>query len=388
MKRLIPLIMTLAGLMAYQALAQDPVTIEGVNGAVEVIGEGDDQITVLYTWGTPYEMGYAHGRLLTEGVKHLYGVSLYRFMFGIGMRPEQIDEVWAKAEPYVPAADLEEMRGLADGTGGAISLDDVKRLHIVPEITEWHCTFFAAWGEATRNGNLIQIRALDYATEAALQEVPLITVAFPEGGQPYLTVGWQGFVGSVTGMSSAKIAMSEIGDDWDEANDTFEGIPMVFLMKDVVRKSTSLDEAVAMVQNAPRTSSYLYCIGDGKLPAARALQTSRTQCLVYGPDDLPYERLPDTVYMSMGIDSGWNQKVGDVLAKGHGRIDPAFAMEEVMAGCGTGDLHSVAFDVTDGRIWVANAEGDIGAIIDGFNRPFVEFDAAAAFDRVRALAGE
>jgi hypothetical protein len=143
-------------LLACQSVAQDLVTLEGVNGAVEVIGEGDDQITVLYTWGTPYEMGYAHGKLLTEGVRHLYEVSLARFMFGIGMGAEQIDEVWAQAEPHMLAADLEEMRGLADGTDGAVSFDDVKRLHIVPEISEWHCTFFAAWGEATRDGNLIQ----------------------------------------------------------------------------------------------------------------------------------------------------------------------------------------------------------------------------------------
>lgn len=388
MRRTASLLLTALALLACQSLAQDLVTLEGVNGAVEFIGEGDDQITVLYTWGTPYEMGYAHGRLLTEGVRHLYEVSLARFMFGVGMGAEQIDEVWAQAEPHMLAADLEEMRGLADGTDGAVSLDDVKRLHIMPEISEWHCTFFAAWGEATGNGNLIQIRALDYATEAALQEVPLITVAFPEGGQPHLTVGWQGFVGAVTGMNASQIAMSEIGDDWDEDNDTFDGIPMCFLMKDVIRSAASLDEAVAMVQAAPRTTSYLYCLGDGKIPDARALQTSHSQCIVYGPEDLPYEKLADTVYMSMGIDSGWNEKVGGVLANAHGRIDPAVAMEEVMAGCGTGDLHSVAFDATAGRIWVANAEGDIGAVIDGFDRPFVEFDAAAAFDRVRALLGE
>jgi len=388
MRRPAALLLMALALLACQSVAQDLVTLEGVNGAVEVIGEGDDQITVLYTWGTPYEMGYAHGKLLTEGVRHLYEVSLARFMFGIGMGAEQIDEVWAQAEPHMLAADLEEMRGLADGTDGAVSFDDVKRLHIVPEISEWHCTFFAAWGEATRDGNLIQIRALDYATEAALQEEPLITVAFPDGGQPYLTVGWQGFVGTVTGMNSSQIAMSEIGDSWDKDNDTFDGIHMCFLMKDVIRSAASLDQAVAMVQDAPRTTCYLYCLGDGKIPDARALQTSHSQCIVYGPEDLPYERLADTVYMSMGINSGWNEKIGGVLAEAHGRIDPAVAMEDVMAGCGTGDLHAVAFDATAGRIWVANAEGDIGAVIDGFNRPFVEFDAAAAFDRVRALAGE
>ncbi|MBD3175912.1 MAG: hypothetical protein GF320_12075 [Armatimonadia bacterium] len=382
------LVLFCIALLAVSASAQDLVTMEGVNGAVQVIGEGDDEITVLYTWGTPYEMGYAHGKLLTEGVQHLHEVSLGRFMFGIGMGPEEIDAVWAMAEPFVPTADLEEMRGLADGTDGAVSLEQIHRLHIVPEISEWHCTFFAAWGDATSNGNLIQIRALDFATEAAVQEVPLITVAFPDGGQPYLTVGWQGFVGTVTGMNAAKIAMSEIGDDWDKDNDTYEGIPMIFLMKDVVRSAGTLDEAVAMVENAPRTSSYLYCLGDAKIPSARALQTSHAECHVYGPDTLPYDQLADTVYMSMGVDSDWNDKVGGVLADGHGDIDLSFATEDIMTGCGTGDLHAVAFDVTDGLMWLANAQGDIGAIVDGFDRPYVEFDAAGAFQKVAELAEE
>ena len=110
MRRPAALLLMALALLACQSVAQDLVTLEGVNGAVEVIGEGDDQITVLYTWGTPYEMGYAHGKLLTEGVRHLYEVSLARFMFGIGMGAEQIDEVWAQAEPHMLAADLGVMR--------------------------------------------------------------------------------------------------------------------------------------------------------------------------------------------------------------------------------------------------------------------------------------
>jgi len=38
-------------------------------GRVEYIGNDDDRITVLYVTGTPYEMGYEHGLLLTAQVR-------------------------------------------------------------------------------------------------------------------------------------------------------------------------------------------------------------------------------------------------------------------------------------------------------------------------------
>jgi len=359
-----------------------------VNGRVETVGEGADAVKVLYTWGSPREMGYAQGKLLHDDILDFYKTSVPRFMLGLQMTPEQIDAVWRQGEPFVPKDDLEEMAGLADGLGGDVGLAAIHRFHIIPEISEWHCSYFAAWGRATRDGHLIQIRALDYATEAAIQNHPLITVAFPKGGEPFLNVGWTGFVGLVTGMSSRGIAMSEIGDDWDEATDTYDGIPMVFLMKDVVRRSKTLTDAVMRVRRAPRTSCYLYCLGDAARQDARALKTSHRIVESYSPKTLPHEQLPDCVYMSMGIDSKWNAKVGGVLKGAYGRIDPEVAMQQVMHGLGTGNLHAVCFDATAGKVWVANAEGDIPNVIDGFNRPFVELDAKAAFAKVRALAAK
>lgn len=357
-----------------------------INGVTDSIGDWPDNITVLYTWGTPYEMGYAHGALCNAGVWHIMTESLNRFVFGMGMTLEQIDEVWAKAKPYIRTEDLEELRGLADGAG--LPLETVQRMHIVPEISEFNCSFFAAWGKATRDGHLIQIRALDYATAAAVQQYPLIHISLPNGHQPYLTVGWQGFVGCVTGMNASKIAMSEIGDDWDQLTHTYDGMPMVFLMKDTVRRSRTLQQALDIVRNTPRTTSYLYCLGDAKIPSARALQTSALACTVYDPVTLPFLGIENCVYASMGMDSNWNDRLGNLLYARYGEIDPQLATEGVMKWLGTGDLHAVCFDVTAQKLWVANAEGDIGNITDGYNRPFVPFDAAAAFAKIRRLSGD
>ena len=41
------------------------------NAKLYTIGKGDDQIYVVHLWGTPYEMGYAHGKILPDRMKGL-----------------------------------------------------------------------------------------------------------------------------------------------------------------------------------------------------------------------------------------------------------------------------------------------------------------------------
>ncbi|MFQ6098714.1 MAG: hypothetical protein ACE5O2_13385, partial [Armatimonadota bacterium] len=148
-----------------------------VNGSRAAIGTGEDQITVLYLRGTPYEMGYAHGRLAKAEVAAFCEKVVSAMLAGSGAEMGQLDAAWKAMEPFVPQAYLEEMRGLADGAG--IPLQAVQRVHAVPDLSEYHCTFFAAHSRATTNGHLIQIRALDYATEAHIQDHPAIIVYHP-----------------------------------------------------------------------------------------------------------------------------------------------------------------------------------------------------------------
>jgi hypothetical protein len=339
-----------------------------IKGSRATIGTGEDAITVLYLHGTPYEMGYAHGRLAKQEVAHLCQDVVATMVAGAGITMEQVDQAWATMEPFVPPAYLEEMKGLADGAG--IPLQAVQRMHAVPDLSEYHCTFFAAWGGATGNGHLIQIRALDYETEAHIQDHPALLVYRPDKGQPFVNVGWLGFIGLVTGMNAAHVAMSEIGDSFGEAHETLAGEPMPFVMRDVVQFADNLPDAVRTVQDAKRTTSFLYCIGDAKIPDARTLVTGSDFCRVYSSRSLPFALLSGVVYTSMGMDSKWNPKVYRVLSQGRGKIDPDFAAQTLMRGCKTGDLHSVVFDATTLELWVANATPDGKP---GYDREFVHF---------------
>ncbi|MBI3922396.1 MAG: hypothetical protein HY318_13325 [Armatimonadetes bacterium] len=358
--------------LAIASVAEEERT---VNGRVETIGGGDNKISVLHLWGTPYEIGYAHGRLCSEEVRDFLKKTMPLMQFGLQASTAKLDQIYAGMQPFIPKEYEEEMRGLADGAG--VSFEAVKRGHILPDLSEFHCTFFAAHGKATPNGDLIQIRALDYATQAHIQDHPALIITHPERGHAFVNVGWLGFIGCVSGMNDEGIAVSEIGDSFGEEHETLVGEPMPFLLRDVLERAASLKGGVRIIRKAHRTSSYLYAIGDGQAKKARALVTAKDFCRVYDDKSLPFPgKLKDTVYMSMGTDSPWNVKVHAVLKANWGHIDPQVGMREVMTGLGTGNLHAVAYDATNLRIWVANAGRDQ---TPAYKREYVEYDLRKAF---------
>jgi len=337
---------------------------------VETIGEQGNEITVVYLKGSPYQMGYIHGSLFKDVIPDLYNAIL-------GAAKEYasltlLDIAYNQMEPYIPEAYKQEMQGLADGAG--VDVKTVHRIHAIPDLSELDCTFFAAWGNATVDGALVQIRALDYATGLHLQEHPAILVCQPDSGRRFVNVGWLGFIGVVSGMNYDGIEVSEIGDDFDRANQSLAGEPMPFVLRDVIQYTQTLDEAVSLVKNALRTSSYLFCIGDAKIPAARSLKTGRTVFEVYSDETNPNALLDDVVYFSMGVGSSWNNQVYNFLQPKHGNIDVNTGIE-LMQQLGTGDLHSVAYDPAHNRLFVANAGVDE---TDAFRRSFVEFDLGRA----------
>ncbi len=343
-------------------LAQAPVDV-AKHGKRLAIGVGDSAITVLYLKGTPYEMGYAQGKLCTTEVRYFASQVAPLMLKGLDYTPEKADAVWKLYTKHLRPEYLEELQGMADGAG--VSLAEIQRFHAIPDISEWHCSFFAAGGNATMGGSLIQIRALDYETKAGIQKYPALIVSEPSTGVPFVNVGWLGHCGVVSGMNAEGIAMSEIGDDWDKATDNFDGRPLNYVMRDTLQFGKTLEEAVSLVQKGARTTSLLYCISSAKEGKVRALKTSHTQCIVYTPKTLPFPTQKGMVYLSMGMDSAWNGKVGKYLKEAYGKIDVARA-KSLMKDLKTGSLHAVVFQPESGDVWVANATNTVM----GYDRPY------------------
>jgi hypothetical protein len=366
---------------------QAPQNVKEVkNGRLETVGQGDDAIQIVHVWGTPYEMGYAHGELLKKEINNQLDIT-NAMLKEVGGDPSILDKVWESVKPHVSAYFVEELKGLSDATG--IELQTLIRSNMIGEASEWHCSLFGVWGEATKSsGHLLQLRALDYAVHAGIQKYPVITVYHPnaDNGHAFANIGWAGMLGSVTGISSQQLAISEIGDDYDKNNDTFDGIPFTFLLRDILQFDKSLDEATARIKNAPRTTSLLYAVGDGKIGQARSYQASHTICNVYDSANLEpltstHQRIPDAVYWGMSWDvPAYSGPLHDMLQKHYGKIDGEVTVREILPTVGTGNLQVAVYDLTDMKVWTANAGADgEGGPLNAYQRPYVKLDMKALF---------
>lgn len=54
-----------------------------------------------------------------------------------------LDLNWQIALPHIPLRFLEEIRGIADGSG--IDEQKVRRINMLPELTQAHCTVLGVW---------------------------------------------------------------------------------------------------------------------------------------------------------------------------------------------------------------------------------------------------
>lgn len=191
-------------------------------------GPANARFPVVHVWGTPYEMGFAQGTLMKKEIISFF-TSVWEYVvteIAAEIQNERIPQ-WMKdmivskgisyaldwtrrtTEPFTPQAYFDEVQGLSDATG--LDYDFLYRLQMYPELTKAHCSFFGAWGKASKGGHAYQLRALDFDTAGPFKNFPQVTIYHPKEGHAWGQVGWPGDIGVLTGFSDQQLAISEIG---------------------------------------------------------------------------------------------------------------------------------------------------------------------------------
>lgn len=224
---------------------------------------------VMHLKGSPYEMGFQHGKLLTKWIKK----NLKTINRNGGKMSKSTEYRAYKAfrplmhmslRRHLPRRFVEEMRGLAKGAG--VPFAEVEAANLFPEA--FHCSGMALFGKATHDGSLYHVRILDYMTKLGFQDTSLVIVHEPDGYNKWINVGFAGITGTVTGMNEKQVSIGEMGGRgllyWN-------GMPMTFLMRDALERASTLGEALEIFRTTKRTCEYYYVIADGKIPDARGV---------------------------------------------------------------------------------------------------------------------
>lgn len=315
---------------------------------------------VLHLKGTPYEMGYQHGALLKDSIKEnleymikVRGDKPFATALGVKIKPASLIRMIIRIqEKHVPKKYFAEMQGMAEASG----LDEelIQLGNFIPEL--FHCSGFAVMNSATKDGTLYHGRVLDYAIDWKLQEHAVIIVAEPEGGIPFVNVTYAGFLGSVTGMNAQQISIGEMGGG---GYGHWNGVPMALLVREVLSSAKTLDEAIAVFRDNPRTCQYFYVVADAKSNKAVGMEASwdRLSIVKAGTKHplLP-KPVKDCALLSAG--SRYDELVKRAKS-GHGKIDVRTALELMDRPVAMkSNLHNVLFEPKSTRFWVANASRD------------------------------
>jgi hypothetical protein len=326
-------------------------------------------LRVVRLSGTPYEMGRQHGSALREEVQACVRElrSYFRSYLKVpGLRALIVawwlDTAWRQARPFVPPRYLEELRGLSDAA--QVPLRELTRMHAIPDRT-YSCANFAAWGAATADGRLLHLRNLDWNIRAGLQRHAVVFVVHPEGQRAYVSMGWAGFIGVLTGVNEAQLSIGQVGAETTDV--TYRGEPMAFLMRRVLEEAGDVDSAARVVQEARRTVGVNYVVADSKARRAIAMETTRRYFRAFEANDRAEQ----------GVD--YARPMADAVLRADTAIDPVIRERQIAS---RGNPRQPGLEPPGGSAYTTRYVGQA----EGLAHAYGTLDVAGAQAIARAIA--
>lgn len=358
----LPLLSVFGAEQALRVLAKDPA---GHGLLAQSQGK-----KILFVSGTPEQMGTAHGTLLRQEIPN---VSPRTMMLVGGVYalnkgdwfPDRIDEILRRSTPHTPERFFREIQamGQASGIGERFAI----MANFFPEL--FHCSGVAVRGPATATGEILHVRVLDYMSDVNLQNYTVLQVFCPDGFNAWVSVGYAGFLGTVTAMNEQGLAMGEMGGA-GEGN--WDGMPMTLLMRDIMERAATVREALEIVRNTPRTCEYYYVLSDKSRDMIGLYCTpEKVEVLEAGQQ---HERLPkvpaDCVMMSAGKRA---EVLSERLHQEYGKLTPEVLMQVIKRPVAMkSNLHNAIFRPETLELWFADA----GKKIPACDAPYVHFSLA------------
>ncbi|MCA9050349.1 MAG: peptidase C45 acyl-coenzyme A:6-aminopenicillanic acid acyl-transferase [Planctomycetaceae bacterium] len=336
---------------------------------------------VATLWGTPEEIGTAHGELLADESRRCIESVLYTFGTAHVIRTghwfrHDLDAAYQRLSPHIPERHKQETRALA----ASLHLDakTVEALNVFPEL--FHCSGFAVFGTATTDGTLYHGRVLDYMTTIGLQDAATTFIVRPRDHLAFVNVGYGGFIGSVSGMNAAAISLGEMGG---RGEGNWDGAPMATLMRRALEECQTLAEVRTLWTTTPRTCEYYYVFADGKTNQTVGVAATPEHIEFIGPGEA-HERLgtgiTDAVVLSAG---GRLEELRRRVTEKHGKIDAEIAMWLMSRPVAMqSNLHNVLFVPAQQILYVANA----GHGKPAAEMPYVRLDLQQLLNQIPADA--
>ncbi|HWB74710.1 MAG TPA: C45 family peptidase [Nannocystaceae bacterium] len=185
-------------------------------------------------------------------------------------------------------------------------------------------------------GNLLVGRTLWFDLEHDAEPDRVLTVVRPDGRYPFVSIGWAGLLGVVTGVNSRGIFVAL---DPARTDDPLEdGAPLPIALRRVLEEADTLEHAVEILRAAELRTSGIVLVADGPQRKAvvvelgardredRRVVRGEDESTVWATDHLlrePFEGDLQNDWVRRYSSSGYRyDRLGELLAQG-GDVDPA-----------------------------------------------------------------
>ncbi len=163
--------------------------------------------------------------------------------------------------------------------------------------------------------------------------------------------------------------------------ESLEGIPFIFLFRQLMREANNLLEAEQLIEAAQRTNAYLYVIGQaGETPGGRVFLTDRSSVESY-PANSPWRdrsekntlfpAIADVVYTSARED-----RVAETIRRYHGNFSPETLMQLTRELALSSNLQNVIFKPSTLEAWISNAGTQSGEAGKASNQGWLHLELA------------
>lgn len=264
-----------AAISASRAEETRPFT-EGRSGAGELKYIND--LPVLIVVGTPEEMGQQSAALTGEVVKNLIDYPK-RLLQSRGQvkgkdapvaRQDRLAKCLEMCKSLVPQLSDDhrrEMRAALEQLGTDRDLGLLGNL--LPDVYRggFACSSIVVEADHSKTGGPLFGRNLDFYTLNMLNKHSLITVRRPKGKHAFVTIGFPGMFGCLSGMNDAGLALAVhevfISRDGGSLFNP-KGEPYTFCFRRILEECTTVAEAEKLLRSAKRTTLLSLSVCDPK----------------------------------------------------------------------------------------------------------------------------
>ncbi|PLX12073.1 MAG: hypothetical protein C0594_02855 [Marinilabiliales bacterium] len=360
----------------------------------------------LFVQGTPIEIGVATGKLTQKQMweqEEIFFKQIQRFIPSMRLlKMIRLVVAWFNRhiEKHITPEYLEEIYGVSryaskDFEFIANNYQRHLNLHaahdigrVLQDMKLSGCSAFATWGNNTKNGSILHGRNFDFYVGNEFANNKIVSFVRPERGYNYMSVGWGGLIGVVSGMNNQGLSITINGSSSKRPGGA--KTPTSILGREILQYAADLESAIKIAEKRELFVSEIFLVSslkDGRaciiektpfktaiynakedyVAASNHFQTEEFKDEKINLDNIATTDSPNRlnrVVELIGQQGGMTpEKVAEILRnwKGKGEKDIGYGNENALNFfvC----HHSVIFDPANQKAWVSTTPYQMGKYV-------------------------